>query len=648
MLSPPRKAGKRPHPAALFYAVALASFPALADRWPLDLSPKAITGTFMEPRSAHYHSGLDIRTAGRIGIPVVAPVAGSVTRIRVSPTGYGKAIYLQSEDGRVFVFAHLSAFASELQAQVTAAWLRSSRYEQDLNLPPGELRVSAGELLALSGATGTGAPHLHVEIRDTAGRPRNPLRFGLEFPDDVAPRIEALRLVALSEDAWIEGDRIEASLAPSDTISLCGSFALELRADDRAPNAPFPLMPYRIEAALDGVTHYSMAQEQFDFEQSGQMQLEVRRDQDGRWLRLQRRLGNELPGREAKVGDGSLRIEPDGGLRELSLTVRDAAGNQAAASVWLRGRRGESSFAAGFRWGEAWLELAEPARVATGASAWRLWTSADSSLVFATARRLPYELLPPNPFRLQLGEASGGWTTWGSFAGVRGGESLIEPRPLADGLTLQALDPTGKALFPGGLLWVASLAQLPAPLPAELRWTEQAWQIGGAGVAFDAGLALASASAPDDCGLFLNGRSGWELLERSERAAHWELDALGPLAVCCDRTPPRLGPWRDAAGRPVSDGVRLRRAAVEHPGIGHPLYAALQVDLTDLGAGLQGEGIEALLDGKPWPARWDPEDQFVAFDFFLEPGPGQHRLELNAQDRLGNRSRSGLRIVVEP
>jgi len=57
---------------------------------PLDI-PLVLSGNFGEFRGNHFHTGLDFKTQGREGFPVFAVADGVVTRVKVSPWGYGHA-----------------------------------------------------------------------------------------------------------------------------------------------------------------------------------------------------------------------------------------------------------------------------------------------------------------------------------------------------------------------------------------------------------------------------------------------------------------------------------------------------------------------------------------------------------------------------
>ncbi len=98
-----------------------ASFSKAQDRyrWPMDIE-HGLTSTFCEYREGHFHAGVDLKTWGRTGIPVHAAESGYIYRIRTSPWGYGRAVYLKLEDGNLAIYAHLSKFAPEIEKVVKA------------------------------------------------------------------------------------------------------------------------------------------------------------------------------------------------------------------------------------------------------------------------------------------------------------------------------------------------------------------------------------------------------------------------------------------------------------------------------------------------------------------------------------------------
>lgn len=151
----------------LFLILCIASAAGQELRNPFDF-PIRLAGNFGELRSNHFHSGIDFKTQGVEGKPVHAVQEGHVARIAVSPWGYGNVLYLEHPDGTTTVYAHLQRFAPKIAAYVKEQQYALERFAVDLTPAADRLPVGAGEVIALSGNTGSSAgPHLHFEVRDT-------------------------------------------------------------------------------------------------------------------------------------------------------------------------------------------------------------------------------------------------------------------------------------------------------------------------------------------------------------------------------------------------------------------------------------------------------------------------------------------------
>ncbi|MBI5266439.1 MAG: M23 family metallopeptidase [candidate division Zixibacteria bacterium] len=157
--------------------------------WPLRGQVDLSSG-FGDYRDGRFHTGVDIRTGGAVGLPVYSPVDGFVWRIKTSYYGYGKGLYVKGKDGLIYVFAHLAAFAPAIDTMVMRAQTAAEKYALDLYPPADSIRVPKGAVIAFTGQTGAGAPHLHFEKRLTDEYPLNPLNHGFPLVDKIPPTLE--------------------------------------------------------------------------------------------------------------------------------------------------------------------------------------------------------------------------------------------------------------------------------------------------------------------------------------------------------------------------------------------------------------------------------------------------------------------------
>ena len=85
---------------ALILATASIAFAQTDYIWPIKLAPD-LSSRFCDHRNGHFHAGLDIRTKGRSGYRIYAVGNGYIYRISIAHNGYGKALYLRLEDGKI-------------------------------------------------------------------------------------------------------------------------------------------------------------------------------------------------------------------------------------------------------------------------------------------------------------------------------------------------------------------------------------------------------------------------------------------------------------------------------------------------------------------------------------------------------------------
>ena len=303
--------------------------------------PLLLSGNFGELRGNHFHTGVDLKTMGREGLPVLAATEGRVSRVKMSPWGYGNALYLEGPDDLLTVYAHLQAFAPDIQD-----WAVDQSYKgRTLGLdaaPSGEdvFWVKAGDTLGWSGNSGgSGGPHLHFEIRDaTTQHPLNPLSGWLDKADGIPPSLPVL---------WLETqDRFKAFLIPTtDTIRVDGTFRASVEAFDRLDGASNICGVRSLEAALmrpdgTGIWRHQFVLEELDFGVNKDMNAHaffpVWSRQRKQVHRLHRLEGNRLAiyGPDRNEGWATLG---HGECARLICRAEDAAGNVAEREVILQG-----------------------------------------------------------------------------------------------------------------------------------------------------------------------------------------------------------------------------------------------------------------------------------------------------------------------
>ncbi len=215
-------------------------------RNPLTIPP-AISGNFGELRNNHFHSGLDFKTQHTANKPVVSIEDGYVSRISVSPGGYGLALYIDHPaTGHTSVYGHLNSFSDKIARYVEEKQYELERFQVDLY--PGEdlLPVKRGEQIALSGNSGSsGGPHLHFEIRDRrTEEPLDVLEYIAPIPDTQKPDLRGIAIYPAEGRGVVNGsnnplritlgkDKAGNPLPPGIALTAWGRIGIGLNAYDR-------------------------------------------------------------------------------------------------------------------------------------------------------------------------------------------------------------------------------------------------------------------------------------------------------------------------------------------------------------------------------------------------------------------------------
>ena len=593
-------------------ALAGAEAPApAAPRWPLDLPARWLTSNFMEYRGGRFHAGIDLKTREREGFPAYAVEDGWIERVRATPGGYGRALYLRGASGRTYVYAHLARFADEVEERVTARQAATGQYRVEYEPAPGELPVTRGQAVGLTGQSGTTGPHLHFEVRDAAGRPLDPLATGFAVRDTIAPVIHHVRAVAAAATARLAGGATSAVLAvggrgdgPVAPLRVSGPVAFCARVVEATDPAGHRLEPWRLELRVDGEVVYRRDNESFDFADNAQQRLEWLETDTVREAWLHREPAVSVPGR---VGDRWF-LGPDGaglapGRHRLELWAQDRSGNRAGTAWEL----------------EVLAPGTDPGPSADGWQAQDIHREVPANGAGPIVLAPLFEVVPE-----------------GAAAGIRrldpaAGDPLLVPVAVAclrgpQPDDAQAAQARRQGLVPlGGLVtWVAAawpaVADLPVDLPegtvppeqvsvARLyRWDGNAW--------LEAGPALA-------------GQPGG--------APRFALGRPGTYAALADTTGPVIG----------TDPLRAR----PHPGYGPavagltpPRWEAVAVSVRDDGSGVEAASLVARWDGLPLVVEPDLLRDRVLVPVPADAGDGPHRLELEAADRAGLRATATVTI----
>ncbi|WP_285009185.1 peptidoglycan DD-metalloendopeptidase family protein [Pedobacter faecalis] len=318
-------------------------YPLVDFRQPLDIKPPALSGSFGELRSNHFHSGLDFRTNQREGYPVFAVADGFVSRLRVQNGGFGLALYVNHPNGFTSVYAHLQRFGPEIADQVKRIQYHKKSFEVDELVDSSLLPVRKGQVIAYSGNTGGSAgPHLHFEIRDSKTEATiNPQLFGIEIPDNVPPVIHSLYVYRLNHKVFNEltpkqyfrliGSAGNYRIHHVTTLRLGGEVGFGIVTNDRHTGASGLNGVYAIQLELDGTVIYSSSMERFEFVNSRAINAHI---DYPHYLKTKISIQKSFvdPGNPLKIYSNVLNYGRvtfnDGKLHRMKYTVIDGRGNK--------------------------------------------------------------------------------------------------------------------------------------------------------------------------------------------------------------------------------------------------------------------------------------------------------------------------------
>jgi murein DD-endopeptidase MepM/ murein hydrolase activator NlpD len=321
----------------------------------IDLS---VTGSFGEIRPNHLHSGTDFQVQKKEGLPVYAIADGWVSRIKISPVGFGNALYIDHPNGFTSVYGHLSGYNDTISRYSRMGQYRRKAFEVDI-FPANDhdtLWVKKGDVIGFAGNSGSSfGAHLHFELRNTeTERIINPLLFGFNCRDNFSPYIDFIKIYPVGKNSYIKGcnqpvqvgvgkpEAGEYRLLGCDTLDLWGEFGFGVQAFDYLYSSSDRNGWYSIKMYYDKALFFTMQLDSFAFNETRFINASL--DYTDSYLNGSRivqsiRLpGNELSLHKTGKSDGIVSFE-DGKPHEIVISVGDVSGKLAVARFIARSRK---------------------------------------------------------------------------------------------------------------------------------------------------------------------------------------------------------------------------------------------------------------------------------------------------------------------
>lgn len=200
--------------------------------------PLLLSGNFGELRANHFHGGVDFKTQGVVGKPIRCIADGYISRVTVTPGGYGQAVYIAHDNGYTSVHGHLLKFSSEVEKLVEEYQYKHETFAVDMTFSPEQFPLKQGEIFALAGNEGYSfGPHLHMEIRKTdTGEYVDPLQFYTHLiKDTTAPRATQVIFYPQRGKGVVKGTQRKHKVsveALKNPIEAWGKIAMGIKAYD--------------------------------------------------------------------------------------------------------------------------------------------------------------------------------------------------------------------------------------------------------------------------------------------------------------------------------------------------------------------------------------------------------------------------------
>jgi hypothetical protein len=321
-------------------------------RFPLDV-PLSMSANFGELRTNHFHAGIDLRVGGAPGAKVYAVESGHVSRIYVSGTGYGKALYIEHPDGHTSVYAHLDGFAGKIAEYVNEYQYKRQRFHVNNYTDATLLPVKKGDVIGYAGNTGSSmGAHLHFEIRKSELQaPMNTVTKGYIVPKDSMPPVfHNIAVFTLDSINDITRPRLlnaEKMLKKADgfvpektsTFEVCNPVFIGVNANDYQPENTSRHGIYRMDAYLDNDLFYSFKMDGFEFKHTKYINSFIAYDElvdsEITYIKTYTEDGNKIPF-YGKIKNKGLIILKDTLPHNVRIEIFDDLQNKSTANFKIR------------------------------------------------------------------------------------------------------------------------------------------------------------------------------------------------------------------------------------------------------------------------------------------------------------------------
>lgn len=314
-----------------------------------------LSGNFAELRNNHFHSGIDFKTQGTVGHAVHSFDEGWISRISVSPWGYGNAIYVSHHNGLTTVYAHLLSFSPAIQKYVKEQQYKQETFTIDIRPEKAELPVKRGEEIAKSGNSGSsGGPHLHFEIRDTESQDAvDPLPYFInKIKDTTKPDLRTIRIYPL--EGVVNNSRQPVSAAPvrkengtvalNKTLTAWGTIGIGVKAYDRMDGTTNIYGVKQVRLFIDDTLHFSMQQNRVAFADTRYLNSLIDyadwHNHRSMVMKLFVDPGNQLECYRQLVNQGKIQIDQER-IYRIRLELSDAHGNKNILPFTIQGKKQE-------------------------------------------------------------------------------------------------------------------------------------------------------------------------------------------------------------------------------------------------------------------------------------------------------------------